>query len=51
MDQRAILDHQFLVAAYTVTWVIQLSYVAWLAFKWNAQKKEAARKKRGARIG
>ena len=24
MDQTAILDHQFVVAAYTVTWVIQL---------------------------
>lgn len=39
MDQRAILDHQFLVAAYVVTWVIQLGYVAWLASKWRAEKR------------
>jgi hypothetical protein len=44
MDQKAILDHQFLVAAYVVTWVIQLSYVAWIALKWRAQKREAAGK-------
>jgi len=31
--------HQFLVAAYCVTWAIQLGYVAWLTFKWRAQKR------------
>jgi hypothetical protein len=39
MDQRAILDHQFTVAAYVVTWVIQLGYVVWLGFKWRAEKR------------
>ncbi|MGA2218960.1 MAG: hypothetical protein ABSG51_12780 [Terracidiphilus sp.] len=43
MDEKAILDHQFLVAAYTVTWVIQLGYLAYLGFKWRAQKRAAAR--------
>jgi hypothetical protein len=43
MDQAAILDHQFRVAAYVVTWAIQLGYVAWLAAKWRAQKREAER--------
>lgn len=43
MDEKAILDHQFVVAAYTVTWVIQLGYVVWLAFKWRAQKRAASR--------
>jgi threonine/homoserine/homoserine lactone efflux protein len=42
MDEKAILDHQFVVAAYTVTWVIQLAYLAWLAFRWRAQKKDPA---------
>ena len=42
MDEKAILDHQFVVAAYTVTWVIQLGYLAWLAFKWRSQKRAAA---------
>lgn len=39
MDQRAILDHQFLVAAYVITWLVQLSYVAWLGLKWRAEKR------------
>jgi hypothetical protein len=49
MDEKAILDHQFVVAAYTVTWVIQLGYVAWLAFKWRAQKRAASRAARNSR--
>lgn len=40
MDPKSILDHQFMVAAYVVTWVIQLGYVAWLAFKWRAEKRQ-----------
>ena len=40
MDQTAILDHQFLVAAYVITWVIQLGYLAWLGLKWRAQKRK-----------
>lgn len=43
MDQRAILDHEFVVAAYVVTWVIQLGYLAWLGMKWRAQKRDAGR--------
>jgi hypothetical protein len=49
MDQRAILDHQFTVAAYAITWAVQLGYVAWLAMKWRAQKREAARSSRTSR--
>jgi threonine/homoserine/homoserine lactone efflux protein len=49
MDAKAILDHQFVVAAYSVTWIIQLGYLAWLAFKWRAQKREAARNLRRSR--
>jgi hypothetical protein len=49
MDQRAILDHQFTVAAYAITWAIQLGYVAWLALKWRAQKRDAARASRNPR--
>jgi hypothetical protein len=45
MDQKAVLDHEFVVAAYVVTWVVQLGYVAWLALKWRAQKRNAARLK------
>jgi len=41
MDQAAILDHEFLVAAYVVVWVIQLSYLAYLGYRWRVQKKQA----------
>jgi hypothetical protein len=44
MDQRAILDHQFVMAAYTATWVIQLGYLAWLGLKWRSEKRNAERK-------
>lgn len=46
MDPAAILDHEFRVAAYVVTWVIQLGYLAWLGVKWRAQKRNAARTQR-----
>ena len=46
MDQRAILDHQFVVAAYVITWAIQLGYVAWLGLKWRAQRRDSARSSR-----
>lgn len=46
MDQRAILDHQFTVAAYTAAWVIQLGYLAWIGLKWHALKRDAARSKK-----
>lgn len=49
MDPKAILDHQFVVAAYSVTWIIQLGYLAWLGLKWRAQKRESARINRGDR--
>jgi hypothetical protein len=41
MDEKAILDHQFVVAAYAGTWIIQLGYLSWLALRWRAQKREA----------
>jgi hypothetical protein len=43
MDTKAILDHQFLIAAYAVTWTIQLGYLAWLGLRWRAQKRAATR--------
>ena len=49
MDAKAILDHQFMVAAYVATWVIQLSYVAWLALKWRAEKRAAKMHERQGR--
>ncbi len=49
MDQRAILDHQFVFAAYVITWVVQLSYLAWLGLKWRAEKRNARTKARPAR--
>jgi threonine/homoserine/homoserine lactone efflux protein len=49
MDERNILDHQFVVAAYTVTWVIQLAYLAWLGLKWRSEKRNAERRSRQSR--
>jgi hypothetical protein len=49
MDERAILDHQFLVAAYVLTWTIQLGYLAWIGLRWRAQKREAAQSGRTPR--
>lgn len=37
----AMIDHQYRVAAYVVTWLVQSGYVIWLAMKWRAQKKDA----------
>jgi hypothetical protein len=41
--QAAILDHEFRVAAYAVTWAVQLGYLLLLTLKWRAQKRAAAR--------
>jgi hypothetical protein len=38
MSEAAILDHEFLVAAYVVVWVIQLGYLAYLGYLWRAQR-------------
>ncbi len=43
MDRVAILDHQFRVAAYVVTWLIQLGYLAWLGLHWRSQKRQSQR--------
>jgi hypothetical protein len=44
MEQAAILDHQFVIAAYTITWVLQLGYLAWLGLKWRNEKLNAERR-------
>lgn len=49
MDERNILDHQFVTAAYTVTWIIQLAYLSWLGLKWRNEKRNAERKSRDSR--
>jgi len=40
MDQAAILDHQFLLVAYSITWAIQLGYLAYLGLKWRSQQRK-----------
>ncbi len=37
-----VLDHTYRQAAYTITWAIQLGYVAWLWLKWRGQKSGEA---------
>lgn len=36
----APIDHAYRLSAYFITWAIQLGYVAWLAFKWQAQDRD-----------
>lgn len=36
----ARLNHLFTMAAYSLTWAIQLGYVAWLGLKWQAQRSQ-----------
>lgn len=43
MDRAAMLDHEFRVAAYAITWVIQLGYLAWLGLKWRSLKRKPVR--------
>jgi hypothetical protein len=38
-DEKSTLDHRFVVAAYAITWVVQLSYLSWLGLKWSGQKR------------
>ena len=35
----AMRDHLYRQAAYTITWAIQLGYLAWLYMKWQTQKQ------------
>jgi hypothetical protein len=42
----AQLNHSFTVASYSITWAIQLGYLAWLAIKSLGQKQEAERSAR-----
>jgi hypothetical protein len=36
--------HRHLVLAYTVTWVIHLSYAAYVALKWRRAKRQPSEK-------
>jgi hypothetical protein len=41
VDTKTLLDHQFVTAAYAVTWIIQLGYLAFLANKWRVEKRKS----------
>ena len=43
MSSAAVIDHQFTVAAYIITWTLQLGYLVWLLIKSRSQKRDAAR--------
>ena len=44
MDQAFVIDHDFVLAAYAVTWALQLGYLTWLGLKWRAEKRAAERR-------
>lgn len=35
------INHQFVAVAFTLTWVIQLGYVAYVIVKWHKEKQKA----------
>jgi hypothetical protein len=39
----ALIDHRYTVAAYVITWAIQLGYLAWLGLRWQAKKLDTTR--------
>jgi hypothetical protein len=43
MDSASILDHEFRVAAYVVTWVTQLAYLAWIGLRWRSLSRKSRR--------
>ncbi|HZP05319.1 MAG TPA: hypothetical protein VFB43_10490 [Terracidiphilus sp.] len=49
MNPAAVLDHEFRVVAYIITWAIQLGYLAWLGLRWRTQKRESTRSGRSER--
>ncbi|HEX3892948.1 MAG TPA: hypothetical protein VHW46_10285 [Terracidiphilus sp.] len=49
MGPAEILDHQFVTAAYIVTWTLQLGYLAWLGLKWRSEKRNAAQRRQRPR--
>jgi hypothetical protein len=44
----ALIDHHYTVAAYVITWAIQLGYLAWFGLRWQAQKLVPARSSRNS---
>lgn len=43
------IDHHYVVAAYAITWFVQLSYLTFIGLKWQQQKRIAARLDRDSR--
>ena len=43
MTPREVLDHQFLVAAYSVTWILQGGYLLHLGLRWMRQSRILAK--------
>jgi hypothetical protein len=41
------MGHTYMVAAFCLTWAVQLGYVLWMALKWQGQR---SRIKAGIRV-
>ncbi len=39
----ALLNHLYTRAAYTITWAIQLGYLAWMGLRWRSLKQRSER--------
>lgn len=49
MDTAAQIDHQFVVAAYIITWVLQLGFLVYIGLKWRAENRNAAQRSQRSR--
>jgi len=41
MDIAAQIDRQFVIAAYIITWTLQLGFLVYVGLKWRAEKRKA----------
>ena len=44
METAAHIDRQFVIAAYIITWVLQLGFLVYVGLKWRAEKRKAAQR-------
>lgn len=35
------MGHSYMVAAFCITWAVQLGYVLWMLVKWQRQKRNS----------
>jgi hypothetical protein len=41
-ERRLRVGHSYMVAAFCITWAVQLGYVLWMLVKWQGQKGKSS---------